>query len=331
MINGKYYYGAAYIDDLGFDLEAHLIPQYYLLGKGEMNMLQLRPTGAAIAEFDELEIISVTISIEAKDPTAVCRISEIMLLGTDAPADIQDVTKEAPFLEYSDFGTNIPANKEPVNIDGILDEEVWTESKNAILIEGTATDSTTSKPVDEKYGERNATVYTHIDDDYVYFAFKVTDKNLFYHSWKPQGRSTAVELYIAPTGQTALTNGCYSIRINPIADGTFRLGVFVPNAAGNEWESLTLTDKIRVGVKINGKVQTSADQTDRDANEGYVIEIAIDKSLIGYSADSFRFTAAFVQMKEYDQNRMGNSFIAGTHYTKVSTWKVITNDGLEEE
>ena len=331
LIEGKYYYGTAYIEDLGFDIEYHLIPQYYLLGKGETNMLQLRPTGAAIAEFDELEIISVTVSIEAKDPSSVCRISEIMLLGTNAPADIQNVTTTDPFLDYLDFGTVPPIDKEPVKIDGILDEEVWLESKNAIFIEGTATDSTTSKPVDEKYGERNATVYTHIDDNYVYFAFKVTDKNLFYHSWKPQGRSTAVELYIAPTEQTALASGCYSIRINPIADGTFRLGVFVPNAAGNEWESLTLTDKIRVGVKVNGKVQTSADETDRNANEGYVIEIAIDKSLIGYRADSFRFTAAFVQMKEYDQNRMGNSFIAGTHYTKVSTWKVITNDGVEEE
>ena len=70
---------------------------------------------------------------------------------------------------------------------------------------------------------------------------------------------------------------------------------------------------------------------DRNNNTGYVIEIAIDKSLIGLDADSFKFTAAFVQMKEYDEARMENSFIEGTKYITVSTWKTVSNEGIIEE
>ena len=46
---------------------------------------------------------------------------------------------------------------------------------------------------------------------------------------------------------------------------------------------------------------------------------------MGSDPDSFKFTAAFVQMKEYGETRMDNSFIEGTNYIKVDTWKTVTN------
>ena len=338
LIEGKYYYGTAYIEDLGFDIEYHLIPQYYLMQKGETNMNQLRPTGAAIAEFDEIEINSITITVNAREESSLCRISEIVLLGNYEAAEVQkNATVESPFPPYVAFGVldPIPGSTEStIKLDGILDEEIWTESKNKIVINGAKTDSTTKEEIDVAvYGERKATVYTYIGDKYVYFAFEVFDKNLFYHASKPQGRSTAVEIYLCAANQVGLTEGCYSIRINPIADGNFRIGTYVPNAAGNEWSSASYLDKIRVAVNVLGEVQSSAPDSsfDRNQNTGYIIEVAIEKSLIGNNADSLKFTAAFVQMKEYDQTRMANSFIDGTHYTTVSSWKVITNDGVEEE
>ena len=84
---------------------------------------------------------------------------------------------------------------------------------------------------------------------------------------------------------------------------------------------------VRVGVKVNGEIQsaTPGSDYDRSKNTGYTAEIAIDKTLfMGADLNSFKFTAAFVQMKEYNQTRMGNSFIEGTSYVDVETWKLVT-------
>ena len=84
--------------------------------------------------------------------------------------------------------------------------------------------------------------------------------------------------------------------------------------------------KIKIGLDVKGEVVTSApdENYDRSKNQGYTVEIAIDKALIGgASANNFKFTAAFVQMKEYNQTRMGNSFIDGTSYVDVTTWKAV--------
>ena len=335
IIRGEYCYGKAYIENLGFDIESHLIPQYYLMSKGETNMNQLRPTGAAIAEFYELEINSVTIEISVPDGKDACRIGEIVLLGTERSANISyGVSKKTPFLFYSGFSVpaQIVTTDSKVKIDGSLDEYIWDVAHSKHDISGLDTDSSTGAAIDvSKYGERNATVYSYISDKYVYFAIDVKDQNLFYHSWLPQGRSTAVEFYISSSSSTSMDASCYSIRINPIGDGRFRIGIYEPNANKNEWTSVTenLFGYIRVGVKVNGEIQsaTPGSDYDRSKNTGYTAEIAIDKTLfMGADLNSFKFTAAFVQMKEYNQTRMGNSFIEGTSYVDVETWKLVTKN-----
>ena len=335
IIQGKYYYGKAYIEDLGFNVADHLIPQYYLLSKGETNMNQLRPTGAAIAEFYELEINSVTIEISVPEGKDACRIGEIVLLGTERSANLSySISKKTPFLPYSGFSvpTPIVTIDSQVAIDGSLDEYIWNTYHSKYEIAGVETDATTSTPVDTgKYGDRNATVYSYISDKYVYFAIDVTDQNLFYHSWMPQGRSTAVEIYISSASATEMDTSCYSIRINPIGDGEFKLGIYTPNATKNEWTAVTdnLYGYIRIGVNVNGEIQstTPGADYDRSKNVGYTVEIAIDKMMfMGSDPNSFKFTAAFVQMKEYNQARMGNSFIEGTYYVDVETWKLVTKN-----
>ncbi len=335
-IVGKYYYGTAYIEDIGFNFDDHLIPISYFLTNGETNVNQLRPGGAAIAEFAKLEINSIKITVNPTDRSESCRISEIVILGNHEPVySVFGTSKEKPFLPYTEMTADTtPAEGDDlIQIDGVISEDI-RDKCTSVHIEGTETDNTTGEEVDiEKYGERSADVYTYIGDKYVYFAFEVKDKNLFYHSWKPQGRSTAVELYICGKNQTTLSEGCYSIRINPIADGELRLGTYVPNAQGNEWTSAELPGMISANVKVDGEIISSepTEDFDRNNNTGYVIEIAIDKTLIGADADSFKFTAAFVQMKEYDVLRMDNSFIEGTKYITVSTWKTVSNEGIIEE
>ena len=334
-IGGKHYYGKAYIEDLGFNFDSHIIPQYYLLANGQTNMNQLRPTGAAIAEFYELEIISLKIEVSAPERVTTCRIGEITLLGTERAATISySATRDNPFLTYSGFytGATLPTLDSTVKLDGVIDEDIWKNYHSKDEIAGLEVDTSTNTAVDvSKYGERGATVYSYIGDDYVYFAIYVTDRNLFYHSWLPQGRSTAVELYISSGASTEMDATCYSIRINPIADGNFKLGIYAPNNTKNEWQAVedNLFGFVRVGLNVNGEIMSSSPGADydRSKNQGYTVEIAIDKMLfMGTDLDSFRFTAAFVQMKEYNQTRMGNSFIEGTKYIDVSTWKLVKSE-----
>ena len=80
-VDGKTYTGKAIINGLGFDVEANRIPTEYLVYQGEGAMDQLRACGAAIAEFDELEINKVTIHLKKAEGQEAVNLSEIMLLG----------------------------------------------------------------------------------------------------------------------------------------------------------------------------------------------------------------------------------------------------------
>lgn len=232
-----------------------------------------------------------------------------------------------------------------ITLDGVLDEEIWTNSKTTIDIEGATTDQETKKPIDVSvYGERNATVYSYIGEKALYFAFDVTDKNLYYDFYSPQGQNTGVEIYLAKSTQGSFEKGAYSIRICATGEegkGTFykvyepkyydgvpsRVEESSPAQWREKFDSLGYVDAV---AKIDGTVKNSLDVEDYDTsnNTGYVIEIAIDKSIIGgEDANSFVYTAAFCQARGFGKKRLNNSFIPNTSYLNPSTWLLVTNDG----
>ena len=341
--NGKICTGTAYISELGFSLENNLVPESYLAAKGETSFNYLRPLGAAAAEFDELEINALKIYLKRPEGKSELGIGEIIILGKEEAA-LDSSTLPAgveiahTFKPYTAFIGTPPADKvvveDFISLDGALNEEIWQECKNTITIAGVTTDQTTGEEIDVSvFGEREAKVYTYISDTTVYFAFEVTDKNLYLNTSLPQGRSTCVELYFTSANQTVMKNGCYSVRINPTGlsgSASCNLGTYIPNSAGNEWNHTSLPGMVCAVSKIDGRILTKEDDTgySTDENRGYIVEIAIDKSLIGDDSSSIRFTAAFVQDQGYNLPRLGNSFIEGTHYTKPSTWIVIDNEGI---
>ncbi|MBQ8380905.1 MAG: hypothetical protein IJY18_03335 [Clostridia bacterium] len=334
-VDGRYYLGKAFIDDLGFNFEANLIPESYLTAKGESDLLRLRPMGAAIAEFDDIEINEIKIYLSGCG--AELATSEITVLGKRCEESGEIIYGEgeidADFAPYTSFTekSSVP-EAEPdglsVTPDGKLDEYIWQSLATVTEIQGATIDSETKESVDiELYGERHAKVYSYIGERYIYFAFDVTDKNLFFNSSQPQGRSTAVELYFTSEDVLTLGADCYSVRINPTdnADEHYcNLGVYAGNADGTEWKKIAIFPEIYAAVSVRGSVVTSADGVSNPDNEGYTVEIVIDKALIGLDSDSMRFTAAFVQDRGYDEPRIGNSFIKGTHYTTPTTWIVFT-------
>jgi len=347
-IDGKVYFGVATINSLIFNFTNNMISKSYLEYAGETKLYQLRPAGSLIAEFDEIEINSVKIYLNHTGSDTYEAFSEIIILGKHSDRVIADetlgyggYTSKAAFETYTGFdGTMEKKENDPedsVTVDGILSEPFWTECATLTVIDGSAIDASTKEPVDvELYGERSAKIYTYVGKRNLYFAFDVTDKNLFFNASQPQGRSTCVELYFTTEENTTFSDGCYSIRINPTGDvgaASVNLGIYVPNNAGNEWKYITLANVVKAVCVVNGRVQTTASDTEYDSsqNVGYTIEIAIDKILIGLSETSVRFTAAFVQDRGYDEPRIANSFIPGTHYVKPNTWIVFTNKDSDSD
>lgn len=249
---------------------------------------------------------------------------------------------------YTDFNGIDPKSvvevDDYVTLDGVLDEDIWVNSKTSVYIAGATTDQVTKEPINvEKYGERSATVYSYIGEKAVYFAFDVTDQNLYYDFYSPQGQNTGVEIYIAKYDQGSFTKGAYSIRVNPTgqAKSTFykiyepkyydgipsRNETSSPLQWREKYDNLGYVDAV---AKVDGTVMYSTSIEDYDVknNNGYVIEIAMDKSIIGgQDATSFTYTAAFCQARGFGETRLNNTFIPNTSYLTPSTWKLVTNDG----
>lgn len=228
--------------------------------------------------------------------------------------------KVSPLGEYTDFnGVNenyVMSIDENMTIDGVLDEDVWTNSKNKLTAENTAN----GKKMD---------VYTYIGENGVYFAFDVKDNALFYNPGRRQSRNSGVEVYLTTLEHFALEKGCVSVRLAPTGEGNeVAIEYYRPNAAGNEWISTKAKGKYLGAAVINGTMNSEAKDS-----EGYTAELAVSWELLGVeSADVIQYTASFVQALKYDGlDREENTFFAGTTHTGVGSWKAVSNDGYIED
>ena len=81
--------GIAYINKLGFNLDANLVPLDYLLSEEEMEFIDdsyytMRAGGASVAEFNELSINKIKIKIKKAEGKDGLNISDIVVLGKTA-------------------------------------------------------------------------------------------------------------------------------------------------------------------------------------------------------------------------------------------------------
>ena len=89
LVDGKYYTGKAIIKDLGFNVEANRVPYEYLgldpeeiiMGNFDEEYNIIRPSTAAVAEFDEIEINKITIMIKKPKGNTGLMISDVVVLG----------------------------------------------------------------------------------------------------------------------------------------------------------------------------------------------------------------------------------------------------------
>ena len=244
----------------------------------------------------------------------------------------------APYDKYTGETFDLVVD-DYVKIDGVLDEDIWANNKAVTQIPGAVYHEGSNELIDVSvYGERNATVYAYLGEKAIYFAFEVTDKNLYYNPSEitPLSQSTRVEFYFANTSQFAISRDCYYIKVNITNDeesGNVVAGMASYSPYNNGWDNHRNPIKTKVKAKIDGTVME--DKNDEsystENNTGYVVEGAIDISLLGKEKDSMQFTAAFVQDSGFMTERLNNSFIPGTSYINVGTWKLMTNDGIVDD
>lgn len=263
----------------------------------------------------------------------ICALAAILLISLTACGS-RPTAEDFAFTPYTDFtGAQIKelSLDAGITLDGVLDEKIWTVN-TPMKLKGTTKDQSTNDKINTKvYGNRSAEVYTYIGEKNVYFAFDVKDKNLYYNAHGEQGQSTCVEIYFTNAGNTKLNKDCYSIRVNPTGkdgDGGADAQIYVPNGDKNDWRLSTEAGVYAAAVKVDGKVCNDPNDTSSTKNnKGYVVEIAVSKSLIGKNVQEIRYTAAFVQDKGFSKTRFGNSFISGTSYNNPKAWIVAKNKG----
>lgn len=215
-----------------------------------------------------------------------------------------------------------------ITLDGVLDEKIWTVN-TPMKLRGVTKDQTTNEKINTNvYGNRSAEVYTYVGEKNVYFAFDVKDRNLYYNSYGEQALSTCVEVYFTSGSNTKMGKGCYSIRVNPTGkegDGAANVEIYVPNGDKNDWRISAEEGVYAAAVRVDGTVCNKPDDSSYSTkkNKGYVVEIAVAKSLIGKNVNEIRYTAAFVQDKGFSDTRFGNSFISGTSYNNPKAWLTV--------
>ena len=122
-------------------------------------------------------------------------------------------------------------------------------------------------------------------------------------------------------------DGCYSIRVNPTGkeeNNGASAKIYVSNVDKNGWRLSSEEGMYAAAAKVDGKVCSSPNDSSYSTkkNKGYVVEIAVSKTLLGKDVQSIRYTAAFVQDKGFSLPRLGNSFISGTTYNNPNTWVI---------
>ncbi len=212
-----------------------------------------------------------------------------------------------PPINNSDIKVTVD---EGFKIDGVLDEQAWTESKNV-------------QTVNSKIARGGKMeVMTYFGENAVYFAFNVEDDDLRVLGGRSQNLNTGVELYFSNLDVPLFAPGCYSLRITPLPDG-------------NDTNLIILGYGLTRWVQIkNEGYCISACTTDGTFNgstkdKGYTVELAMAYELLGGKTDYLQYTASFIQTSGnfIKQERDANTFLESTHYLRPGTWIAVSNDG----
>lgn len=313
LANGQTF--TAVIDNLKFDMENNLNPEI------EEEIL---PGAAAIAEFDEMLVKSITITVEKPDENDELAISEIVVLGKDddqakaTATSINNYTDEyKPKTTTSSAGLSYMLT-DGITLDGKLDEAVWN---NGVWAEYRTRNNAQST-------DYNIKITSYFGKDGVYFAFKVTDPSVYDNPRTPTFNCSSIELYLSRSDASKSDGNAFCCTVTAGGRYTFRKWV---GSGFSAW--FADGNAPYAAVWLDGELNKSK------ASREYTIELYMDYSHLGLDAKPETVAASLLFNGQYAKECKGNAryhVIFGDNYvmkngwtrTKPSTWTLWGENGL---
>lgn len=224
---------------------------------------------ACIAEFDELDVDSVTIEIVNPDNPDGIAIPEVVLLGktSDGSAASQG-KKGALYDDYSFEVETIEANwkncESILDVDGLYNEE-YGEPKYRLYANN------------EETSETFADLYMYKDEGGVYFYVDAHDANLVYDPKASVTENSNILLLVASRDKGSVDKYCVAIRVDPSGESQRQIGVKSQKAWLRSWFKGAHAVKIK-----NATLENITEAS------GYTVEFYVPYSSLGFtSKDDF--------------------------------------------
>lgn len=197
---------------------------------------------AAFAEFYDINVKSVKVTVEVPNGQSRVGISEIKILGKKDPQTVTENTQPYSFTNTEKFVAEADSD---MTIDGRFDEARWNESRWLY-----ATDRINSK----QYAEISFT--TSYGGKGIYFAMKVEEfgTNIYVNPDRASYINSSIEMYMAPANDPTASTRMFEFDF--LADGSYKSKLNY-----NGWTEVRISGASMPVVKavpIGGEVNTPA-------------------------------------------------------------------------
>ena len=220
------------------------------------------------------------------------------------------------FPDYSyenERETSEVENDDYVQVDGILDEEIWESDANLLVMSSKVSD-------DIKLYSK-----AHLSPMGVYFGIVVKDNAIYYSPTRSSAYNSSAEIYVSVFGKNQMDAHCLNLRLVPTGDGIYtETWIEDPlNKGGlSKWVS-----SWKAAATIQGTINTST-------NKGYTVEAFVPWSSLGVDepAPYIQYFPAFNHVEtdsDAHQERTWTGY-PGCATHGPSTWIVVDNDGIHE-
>lgn len=241
------------IEDLGFDWEQYSAYD----GAGIIG------GSAAIAEFDEMMVCEIEITIEKPDSNRGLSIPEIVVLGRDASTEVADkleVCTDAYVMEQSEE----EVLNDGIVVDGVLDEDIWANQNWQSF-------TYTSAAFSRDY---TLEMTSYFGEDGLYFAFRTDDPSVYYSNETNLNRTSCIEFYLSAAEKEKYDSYTYEIDLS--ASGAYGINQRYPSKWG---ASIRVRSGVLLGANVDGEINI------QNGANGYTVEYYMPYWMLGLDSE----------------------------------------------
>lgn len=318
LASGKTF--TAEIDDLKFDMDNNINPEI------ADSFMEILPGAAAVAEFDEMLVKSIKITVEKPSDNDELAISEVVVLGKNDDSAKATATAVSNYTDkYEPKTSTIQkgldyALSDGIELDGALDEAVWANQVWAEYRKSNAAEG----------ADYTVKMTSYLGESGVYFAFKVTDDSVYDNPRTPTFNCSSIELYLSRADVDKTDGNAFCCTVTAGGRYTFRKWI---GSGFSAWFSDGKAPY--AAVKLDGTLNKE------NGSNGYTIELYMDYAHLGLSSKPEQVAASLLLNGQYTKdcigrNRFhvifGNDYVMTNGWTRTnpSTWTKWGGNGLIE-